>query len=112
MQFTGAILLHLLSFGQPESVRSWRIWMQRAVAMPNGVIRVNEPLCCPKCGTKLDIELLEVELEGSDERLFVVRCSTGDYQAAATEARVNQAIAAAMFEYLKCSPPNQRNSTP
>ena len=80
--------------------------------MTNTAVHAKEPLCCPKCGAELDIELLEVKLEGGDERLFVVRCSTGDYQAAATEARVNQAIAEAMFEYLKCSPPNERCPTP
>jgi hypothetical protein len=80
--------------------------------MTNRAVRAKEPLRCPKCGTKLDIELLECELEGSDERLFVTTCPKGDYRAAATEARVNQAIAEAMFEYLKCSPPSQRCPTP
>ncbi len=80
--------------------------------MTDGAVRAAEPLRCPKCGTRLDIELLECELEGRDERLFVISCARGDYRAAATEAQVNQAIAQAMFEYLKCPPPNQRCPTP
>ncbi len=79
--------------------------------MVNRAVPAKAPLCCPKCGMELDIELLELELEGGDERLFSLSCPGGDYRAAATEARVNQAIAEAMFEYLKCSPPSQRCPT-
>lgn len=76
--------------------------------MVNVVVPAREPLCCPKCGERLDTTLLEVELGSSDARIFSLSCPTGDYQAAATEARVNQAIAEAMLAYLKCPSPNQR----
>ena len=76
--------------------------------MDNGTIPAKAPLCCPRCGKKLDIELLEVELGSNDERIFSLSCPTGDYRAAASETRVNQAIAEAMLAYLKCPPPNQR----
>ena len=76
--------------------------------MINGTALTKAPLCCPKCGKELDIELLEVELESSDERIFSLSCSSGDYRAVASEARVNQAIADAMLAYLKCPSPNQR----
>lgn len=76
--------------------------------MVDGTVPSKTPLCCPKCGEELDIELLEVELEGGDGRIFSVSCPKGDYQAVASEARVNQAIADAMLVYLKCPSPNQR----
>lgn len=47
-------------------------------------------MCCPKCSTKLDIELLELDLQGGDERLFLVRCPEGDYRAADSETRVSE----------------------
>lgn len=76
--------------------------------MVDETVRAGEPLRCPHCGATLEITLLELELRGGDERIFSLSCPKGDYRAAASEARVNQAVAEAMFAYLKCPPPNRR----
>lgn len=72
--------------------------------MANRAVRTKEPLTCPKCGSKLGIELVECKLEGRNERLFFVSCPKGDYRAAATEARVSQAIAEAMSRVFSILP--------
>lgn len=61
-------------------------------------------LRCPKCRRRItDVTLLEVRLQGHDVRLFLIRCSKGDYRAVATETRVNRALTEALFDHLKLS---------